>query len=173
MSKWKGMSEADPTGDKKPWFEPGKYRVRVTGCHEREGRQGDLFYIVEAEVLEIFETSNPDKMKEGHIYSQVIKFNQDMGPINVSRFILAANGLDPNDPENKDVVDEETVEYTLSEDQPLVGTEMELQCDLIKTREKKDFTKYTWFPAERDANEDEDDEDEDADEEEGDDEDAA
>lgn len=147
MSKWKGIGEANAAGDRKPWFEPGRYKVRITGCHDRDGRKGDVFFIVEAEVLEILNTVDEVKMQVGNTYSQVIKFNTDMGPINVKRFILAANGLDPNDADNQDQVDEDTVELVVSEEQPLAGTEMDLQCDLIKTRDGGDFTKYTWYPA--------------------------
>jgi hypothetical protein len=158
MGMWSGVNDADATGDKKPWFEPGKYFVRIDSVAGRDGRNGKIWFIVEAEVLQIESTEDEKKMKEGKIYSQTINYSQDMGPINVKRFILAAMGLDPSDDENNDKVGEEEVEFAVSEEQPLAGVEMWLQCDQIETRAGKPFTKYTWFAAEGDEDEDEGDE---------------
>lgn len=150
MSMWSGVGDADATGDKKPWFEAGKYFVRIDSVQGRDGRGGKVWFIVEAELLEIESTTDEDKMKVGKVYSQTINFSQDMGPINVKRFILAAMGLDPSDSENNDKVGEEEVDLAVSEEQPLAGIELWLQCDQIQTKSGNPFTKYTWFAAEGD-----------------------
>jgi hypothetical protein len=150
MGKWDTIGDADAAGDKKPWCEVGRYWVKIIRCLDRQGRTGINWYIIEFEIQQVESTADPKKMVAGKIYSQAINFNEDMGPINVKRFILAAEGKDPNDADNNDEVDGATVEYTLSEEQPLAGVEMWLQCDLIKTRKGADYTKHTWFPAESD-----------------------
>lgn len=175
-SRWTGIGDANAAGDRKPWFEPGLYDVEIQQCNGVEGRKGGLFFVVEAKVLKIYETSEPKKMRKGSVYSQIINFDKDMGPINVKRFILAAEGLDPNEADNSDEVGEEEVEYAVHEDQPFAGTRLRLQCDLITTKAGNPFTKYTWMSAktkleeEEDEEEDDDeyeDEDEDEDDEEG------
>lgn len=140
MSKWQKVDDAKAAGDKLPNMLPGTFRVRIDKVKDFEGYQGDLFYIIEFEILE----SSNEKIEVGKFYSQVIKYNQPMGPINVKRFVMAASGLDPNDPDNEDAIGSEEVEESLSDDQPFCGLEMGLQCDNITTREGKPFTKHTW-----------------------------
>lgn len=144
MSKWATVGDAKASGDKLPNLPAGRYAVEITKCKDVEGRSGDLFFIVELKIQE----SDNSAVSVGAAYSQVIKFNNDMGPINVKRFILAANGFDPNDAANDDEVGEDEVEFVLSEEQPLAGLVMDLQCDMIKTKAGKDFTKHTWFAVE-------------------------
>jgi hypothetical protein len=148
MGRWDSISDVDASGDKKPWFEPGKYQVRILRFIAREARSGQTFFIIESELLKIFSTIAVDKMVVGKVYSQAIKWNGDMGPINVKRFMLAANSLDPNDAENNAAVSGDDIELAISDEQPLAGIEMTLQCDLIKTGKGNDFTKHTWFEAE-------------------------
>jgi len=140
MSKWHKVDEAKAAGDKLPNMLPGTFKVRIDRIKDFEGFQGDLFYIIEFEVLE---SSNED-IEVGKFYSQVIKYNQTMGPINVKRFVMAASGLDPNDSENEEAIGAEEVEESLSDEQPFSGLVMDLQCDNITTQKNKPFTKYTW-----------------------------
>ncbi len=150
MGKWAKVGDAKASGDSLPNIfqnEPirtsGEFFVRITHVKDVDGREGDVFFITEFEVLK----SDHDSVIVGRQYSQVIKYNTDMGPVNVKRFILAANGMDPNNEENEDQVDEDAVEYTLGEDQPLAGLEMDLSCVVIETKKKKTpFTKHTWHP---------------------------
>lgn len=152
MSKWAKVGEAKASGDSlpnifmgKPVGTRGEFHVRLSKIKDIEGRSGDLFFIIEFQVVK---SSHADVM-EGRFYSQVIKYNQDMGPVNVKRFVLSANGLDPNDEENEDEVDGDATEYVLSEDQPLEGLEMDLSCEVVLTKKKKEpFTKHTWHPIE-------------------------
>lgn len=148
MSKWQKVDDAKAAGDKLPNMLPGTYQVRISNVKDFEGYQGDLFYIIEFEILE----SSNENIEVGKFYSQVIKYNQPMGPINVKRFLMAATGFDPNDPDNEEAVTSEEVEQSLEEDDPLglKGLEMGLQCDDIRTREGKPFTKHTWEAIEPD-----------------------
>lgn len=150
MGKWSKVNNAKAAGDKKPWLPPGQFKVRIDKCKDVDGYEGDIFFVIEFEVLE----SSTDEVEAGKMYSQVIKWNQNMGPINVKRFLLCANGLDPEDPENDDEVDEDAVEFVLSDEQPLQGVIMEVQTDLIETKKNTEFTKHTWFPVDEDDQED-------------------
>lgn len=157
MGKWSKVGDAKASGDSLPNIfqneeigQRGEFHVRITNVKDVDGRQGDVFFIIEFDVLK----SNHKSVIEGRQYSQVIKYNQEMGPTNVKRFILAANGLDPNSEENENEVGEDEVEFVLSEDQPLAGLEIDLMCEVIKTKQKgTPFTKHTWFPVETDDSE--------------------
>jgi len=138
-------NEIDPTGMRNPWFSPGRYRVRIAKLREVNSRKGFTFYVIDAEVIEVYETEVPEKMKEGRTYSQMIKFNEDMGPINVARFLLAANGMDPNDEENKGIIGEEEINASI-DTQFCAGQEMDLECVLIQTKAGTDFTEHRWSP---------------------------
>lgn len=151
MGKYSKVTGAKAAGDKKPYLLPGQYTVRIDKVKDVDGFEGDLFFVIEMEILK---SSNED-VEVGKLFSQVIKYNQSMGPVNVKRFILCANGLDPDDPDNDDEVGEDEVELVLSDEQPLTGVEMELQCDVIETKKGTDFTKHTWFPIEDDEEEEE------------------
>ncbi len=155
MGKWSAVGDAKASGDslpnifddpnKHPIGTRGEFSVRVTNVKDVDGRSGDIYFIIEFEILK----STHDDVILGRQYSQVIKFNNDMGPINVKRFILAANGLDPNDEENESQADEDATEYVLGEDQPLTGLEIDLTCAVIKTkRAGTPFTKHTWHVVE-------------------------
>lgn len=155
MGKWSKVGEAKASGDSLPNLlmgEPIGTRaecvVRITNIKDVDGRSGDLFFIIEFEVLE---TSN-DAILKGRQYSQVIKYNQDMGPVNVKRFILAVNGLDPNDPDNEEAFSEDEIEDAIDgaiSEGLLNGTEMPLSVEVVETKKKKEpFTKHTWHPTE-------------------------
>jgi hypothetical protein len=152
MSALSGITGADASGDRKPWLESGRYRVRITACREVTSRKNDVFFIVEVEVLVIHQTDVPEKMKVGRHYCQMIKFNDDMGPINVKRFLLCALGMDPNTAENQDRVDDDAAIYSVSNDQPLAGLEMEVHVEMITTKAGNPFSKHNWMPCEQWAN---------------------
>lgn len=150
MGKWAKVGEAKASGDSLPNLFPneeigtrGEFLVRIIKVKDVDGREGDVFFIIEFEILK----TSHESAVVGRAYSHVIKYNHEMGPPNVKRFILAANGLDPNDEENEDQADEDATDYILSEDQPLAGQEMDLTCEVIRTKKKKEpFTKHIWHP---------------------------
>lgn len=157
MGKWAKVKDAKASGDKLPNLVAGDFQVKISNVKDVDGREGDTFYIIEMEVLK----SSTDEVIVGRFYSYVIKYNIDMGPVNVKRFLLAAYGFDPQDPDNEDenflreegVLEadegwEELVEMSLGEDQPIAGIVMNLSCVLETTKKKKQpFTKHTWFAA--------------------------
>ncbi len=149
MGKWGKASDAKASGDSLPTLPAGKHKIRITKVKDIESRKGNLLFIPEYEVLQ---TTN-EEVKVGGFYSQVIKFNDDMGPINVKRFVLASEGYDPNDEKNENAIEdlEDVIEYIISDEQPLAGLEMEVTVDVIITqKEKKPFPKHIWHPVEKD-----------------------
>lgn len=142
----------DPSGQRNDWFAPGNYKVRISKLREVKSRKGDLFYVIDAELVDIYQTEVPEKMVEGRTYSQMIKFNDDMGPINVARFLLAACGEDPNNPDNKGQIGEDEINESI-DTQFCVGQEMDLECVTIQTRAGKDFTEHRWKPYDEDDDE--------------------
>lgn len=163
---FKKLNQADASGDKKPWFEPGHYQVRIAKCKAFDDRRGNPLCVIEAEVLE----SDNDVVKVGGTYSQIIKMNQDMGPINLKRFLIAAWGGDASKKENsefehflehvcemdpKEVAENDDIkdwddfagDMFDDEEEPLVGTEMPLHCILEKKQDGDPFTRYAWQPA--------------------------
>lgn len=155
MSMFKGIGETKVTAGG-AYFEPGLYLVEVTGVkmHTSDTTEQDL-WIVETKVLE---SSNP-KIEVGSERSQVVTPGKMFLP-NVKAFVAAASGVDPMDPEVNEKVEaywselcsspttfEEIPELIVSEQQPLVGVQLGLECVMIKTKAKKqDFTKHKWHP---------------------------
>jgi len=146
MGFFANVNTADATsaGNRRPYFLEGTYRVRVVKCAAISSRTGIPFFIVEAEILE----SNHPERPPGMVCAQVIKMATDMGPINVKRFIAAANGIDPNSNEANEQVNEEVCEYAVSDEQPLTGIELGLQCVNTQTQRGTDFTIHHWQAAE-------------------------
>jgi len=143
MGKYSGVNDADATGDRHPYFLVGNHTVEIIKVIDRVSRNRELFIVIEAKLL----STDSENMRVGTTYAQLIKYNNDMGPINLKRFILAANGLEATEETNKEV-DEDTVEDVLSDDQPLAGVVLGLQCHTILTKsDKKEFTVHTWSPA--------------------------
>ena len=135
----------DPSGQRNPWFAPGDYKVRIVKLRDFVSRKQIPFYVIDAELLEVYETEVPEKMIAGRVYSQMIKLQEDMGPINVARFLLAAMGEDPNSPNNKDEIGGPEMIAAI-ETQFCAGQEMRLTCVLIQTQAGSDFTEHRWHP---------------------------
>ena len=154
MGLFTGINDAEVTAGGR-YFAPGNYRVKIKGVKVIESRRSkkDLF-IIECEVLE----STNDKYKPGSTASQVIVMNEIMSLPNVKGFMCAASGVDPEDDDANDKVGkqwteltgkkmsfEDACEYAISPDQPLAGTELELECVEIITKGKgQPFTKHVW-----------------------------
>jgi hypothetical protein len=90
MGKWARIQEADPTGQRNPYFGVGSYIVQIEACREQESFDGNLYFIIEAKIL----STDNETLKPGTVCAQVIKFNSKAGPVNVARFLLAAAGRD-------------------------------------------------------------------------------
>jgi hypothetical protein len=125
---------------RRPYFRAGNYIVRVVDCKANNSRNGDAFFIVEAEVIQ---TDNPE-IRQGLVYAWLCKLNTDLGPVNVKQFIAVANGIDPKSERANREVTQEVCEYVVGKDQPLRGLQLRLQCNEIMTKQGKPFTVHTW-----------------------------
>lgn len=143
-SKFKGMKEASATGGGGVYFLPGVYKVRVKKVHMLQSRKKDDLYIVEADILE----SNNSDRPPGSFASWLVNMKHDAALGNIKGFLAACNGIDAADQEKIDEeIDDDVADYSISEDNPLAGTEVELICTNIKTKAGGDFTLHTWSPA--------------------------
>lgn len=132
------------------YFLPGNYVVeiqKVTTTRSQRDRKD--YFIIEAKVLE---SDNPER-KPGMVPSQAIDIGNIMGFPNIKGFLAAANGIDPADEAAVEEAlggdkAEETAEYAASDENPLAGMVLGLECFNIKTREGNDFTKHVWKPRE-------------------------
>jgi hypothetical protein len=124
--------------------QPANYAVKVLRCVDMVSRKKDDLFIVECEITKSDCPERPVGMKP----SWVVNLKQDAALGNIKGFIAAANDIDPSDSAAVDeAVDEEAVEMAVGTDQPLAGTELNLTCLMIKTREGGDFTLHKWYPA--------------------------
>lgn len=130
------------TKDEPNWV-PARYKVAIKRVHTITSRKKEDLFIVEAKILE---SDCPDR-PEGMGCSWVVNMKQDAALGNIKGFIAAANGIDPSSEEEVDAeVTEEVCETVVSNANPLEGTEVGLECVMIKTREDKDFTLHRWYP---------------------------
>lgn len=143
MGMFSGVTDADPTGKRNPYFQPGNYKVKIDSVMTKTSRQGVLFFIVEATILE----SDVDELKPGTQCSWLTKINSDMGPINIKRFVAACQGLDPFGNDAKEI-DEEDCEVVVSDGNPCQGLIMELKCSSTTTKAGQPFTIHNWQAAE-------------------------
>lgn len=125
------------------YFLPGTYEVSVCKAFLMTSRKGTPLIVVEAEVLSTDVPSRP----VGTRASWVVNMTQDAAASNIKSFIAAAIGINPGD-QNR--VDEEVtpdfVEQAFSDDNPLEGVKLRLQCSTIKTKAGTDFTRHMWSP---------------------------
>lgn len=129
--------------DKEPNWLPALYTVEIVKLITMTSRKKDDLFILEAKILE----SDCAERKPGMTASWVVNLKQDAALGNIKGFIAAANGIDPGDESAvNEAVTEEVCELAVSEDQPLAGEKVRLECVMIKTREGKPFTLHRWSP---------------------------
>lgn len=156
-----GMSGVSVSGSM-PYFLPGKYRVKITGCKTIQSQKNKAQTLAIIETL-IVESNVPERPAGSHA-SQVINLGQTMGPINVKAFLAAAFGVEI-DPAatlterieaaaaavfDRKIGIDDLAGYVFSDANPLGEAEAELalECVEITTKaERKPFTKHIWFPA--------------------------
>jgi hypothetical protein len=142
MGLFDGIENA-PMGGNFVYFLPGKYRVKVIKCFTMRSRKRDDLFIVECEILA---SDCPDR-KPGMQASWCVNFKHDAALGNIKQFIAACNSIDPADEVTVNAeVSEEVCDYTVSDDNPLAGIEVNLTAVNTKTKEKKDFTIHDWTP---------------------------
>lgn len=139
-----GVKDVDASGNRNPYFQAGNYTVRIVKVREHTSRppKSEPFYIIDAEILK----SDVEELRPGTVCSQMIKVNQDMGIINIKRFLLATNGLDPENKDNNEFIEESTVINSVEN-----GTEngriLGLRCYMTETQSKNEFTVHQWVAA--------------------------
>ena len=151
MGVWDGIEDAET-------FERGNYVkggfigvVEIKKTIVKQTRASGPAFIVEMEVIET-------NMEEHPVGQKVTWFqkltDKDVAFPSVAEWAAAVAGLDPN---NKEVVKTE-VSPVLKEamdhatnnpsDNDFIGQKVRLQTDQIKTKNDRDFTRYTWQPYE-------------------------
>lgn len=131
------------------YFLEGDYLVEIDEVKMIQNRKKQDTFIIAAKVLE----STNDQRKPGCKPSQVMVLRSDIIETilaNIKQFAGAALEIDDPDnyePEDGTSADEfwdSTLEYLVSDEQPLKGQKMRLNCSNIKTQAGKDFTKHVW-----------------------------
>lgn len=138
------VDNADATGNRNPYFVAGTYKCKIVAIREHTSRppKKEPFYIIDAEILE----SDVESRPVGMVCSHMIKVNQDMGPINIKRFLLASNGLDPQNKDNNDLIGaKETIASV--EQKTEEGRILGLQCYTTETQGGSEFTVHQWQQA--------------------------
>lgn len=135
MGMFTGIGEAQ-VGVGRRYFVQGKFKVKVQEVTSGTTRKGMRFFAVESEVLE----SNADAFKPGDVASWFVKMDgNDSALGNIKGFLAAALDLPPAE------VTEDDAELAVSQDQPLVGAELVVVANQVKTRAGRDFTAVNWY----------------------------
>lgn len=133
----------------------GIHRVKITGCKTHASvKDSRVYAVIEMELLE----STNHNLTIGGSYTQMIDMTNNMGPVNVKKFIGAFSGIEPDDREinakisafwtnatgrNLDV--DKACELVFSgDDSPAVDFEMHVECVMTKTKKGNDFTLHNW-----------------------------
>lgn len=161
MGKFGKARDAKVFGNNQ-YFLPGNYKVKIkdTKLVDSAASPGKEFCVIETEVLE---SSNPE-IAVGSERSQVIPLGEQMSLTNVKAFVSAASGVDPHDTDSGPKVEafwaevfgtseypkqyENFFEYiceTIFSQNPIAGSEMDLECvEIITKKNQKQFTKHNW-----------------------------
>lgn len=128
-------------------FEAGLYLVELAGCKGVDGQQGDVFFIIEANIVE----SDNDKVKVGAQHSQVINTTNKKAKnapwSDIKAFICAALDIPLTDKDQTKKIGEAMAEYICGPDQPLKGLVMKLQCTVrppAPPEKPLPFTYHRW-----------------------------
>ncbi len=140
MSYFHGVKEKDAGGLRQPYFLPGNYVVRVSQVITKMGRGNKPLFIVEAEILE----SDVPERAAGSSASYIINLQNDMGLVNVKRFVAATQNIALNDKEAMDEIDEQACEFIVGPDQPCAGQVLEVNCYLVDTKAGGKYTVHDW-----------------------------
>jgi hypothetical protein len=129
----KKIAEAKENSGGVYWL-PGQYVVEIAKVAVVEGRKGDEFFVVEGKNIQ---SNNPER-PVGATCSWVVNTDLDAAPGNIKQFISAAGQCDASE------VDEDSVEASISSDNPLCGEKVSLTVVTIKTKAGNDFSKHVW-----------------------------
>lgn len=137
----KGPSYKD--GKTADQWTPALYQVEVVELTTMTSRKKDDLFIVEGKIIK----SDCPERKVGMKCSWIVNLAQDAALGNIKGFIAAANGIDPTNEEEVNAnVDEAACDVAVSEDQPMRGQLVDLECVMIETKAGKPFTLHRWSP---------------------------
>ena len=154
---FKGMKDA-PMFGKGTYMGEGVYVVELTNLFVKQRWKGGNVFVAEFKVVE----SNNEKHKPGSSGSWVPKIENPNTFGDIKSLVFAALGIPPSVAKDNEalhaqasmlaraVCGSEAAKAELKaagvEDYSLVGRQVRLECVQTKTKEQKDFTRYTWAP---------------------------
>ncbi len=153
---FKGMQDA-PMFGRGNYMAEGIFLIEITNVFVKERWKGGNVFVCEFRILE----SNSDKHKFGTTGSWVPKIEQPNTFGDIKSLMFALSGVEPKSVKKEDVAlhtnaaamaraacGSDAAKKELGvEDGFLNGTRVRLETTAVKTKEGKDFTRYTWSPA--------------------------
>lgn len=118
----------------------GVYLVQLIRVFTLVSRKKEDLMVVEFTILK----SNNSLRAVGSRASWVVNLKQDAALGNIKAFAIAA-GTTPD--EAPPTIDSAAIEFIVSKENPLEGTQVAVQCTTITTRAGTPFTKHEWSPA--------------------------
>lgn len=146
MGFFSNIDKASSDGSGGTYFDEGQHDVLVNEIKtvtQKQGRE-DTFVIIDATIVE------STSMKKGVIASQVINITGAKYPQlaldNYKNFLKAAytQAAIQEQVDAPDDIDEDLAEYACSEDQPLAGIRLTVNCTEKPTKTGGRFTKHNW-----------------------------
>ena len=136
------IDKVDARGQRNPYLIEGDYLLEVEKIQLKKARDRRVFYLVEAKILE----SNNAERPIGMTVSWMTDVDQDMGPINIKRFLAACIGIDPNSEEANTQVTSAAAKLSVSDEQPLTGEKVYVSVVATTTKSGKPFSEHRWQP---------------------------
>lgn len=136
------IDNADARGQRNPYLTDGNYLLQIKGCTLKKARTKRNFYLVEFTILE----SDNEERPAGMTVTWMTDVDNDMGPINIKRFLAAAAGIDPNSEEANKEITSKVAMLSVSSDQPLAGAQIYVNVQTVTTKAGSNFSEHRWQP---------------------------
>jgi hypothetical protein len=159
-----GMQNA-PMFGRGNYMGEGLFQVKITNVFVKPRFKGGNVFICEFQILE----SNNEKHKVGTTGSWCPKIELPNTFGDIKSLMFAATGTDPKTVKAEDgalhgqasllaraacgsesakaELKQTFAQQGIDHDGSIIGCEVRLECTQTKTKENKDFTRYTWSPA--------------------------
>lgn len=118
----------------------GNYLVQLVKVFTLVSRKKEDLVVVEFTILK----STNSLRAAGSRASWVVNLKQDAALGNLKGFAIAAGTTPGEEPPS---IDAAAIEFIVSKDNPLEGSQVAVQCTTITTRAGTPFTKHEWSPA--------------------------
>ena len=136
------IDKADARGQRNPYLVDGNYLLEIDKVQLKKARDKRTYYLVEAKILE----SDNNERPIGMMVTWMTDVDNDMGPINIKRFLAAVCGIDPNSEEANTQVTSASARLSVSDEQPLTGEKVYVSVVTITTRAGSTFSEHRWTP---------------------------